>query len=242
MMAEVLGKHDGYCKGKGGSMHIAAPDLGILGANGVVGAGIPISVGAGLTVKLTNSDRIVLCYFGDSASNIGAFHEALNLASLWEVPVVYICENNIYGISVAQWRHQKIKDIADRASAYTMPGEVVDGNDVEAVYHVTKKYVDAARAGKGPSLIECKTYRYGGHHVGEPGTRYRSAEEIEYWKSRDPITLMSERLRKEKVLTPAQSKRIENEVENDVDEAIEFSKNSPFPDPLEATKDILLDP
>ena len=240
MMAEVLGKRDGYCKGKGGSMHIAAHERGILGANGIVGAGVPIAVGAGLTAKLTKNGKVVVCFFGDSASNIGAFHEGMNLASLWEVPVLYVCENNHYGISVSQARHQKIKNIADRAAAYKMPGEVVDGNDVEAVYKAAKKYVDAARNGKGPALLEMKTYRTVGHHVGDPGTKYRSKEEIDSWKARDPIALFYKRLLAGKVFTQKQSRKIEDEIQKEVDIAIEFAKNAPFPDPSEAEEDILL--
>lgn len=242
MMAEVLGKRAGYCKGKGGSMHISDPSLGILGANGIVGAGIPIAVGAGLTAKLKKTGQVIICFFGDSASNQGTFNEGLNLASLWEVPVVYICENNLYGISVSQSRHQKIKNIADRAASYSMPGEVVDGNDVETVYRVTKKYVDAAREGKGPALIECKTYRWGGHHVGDPGTKYRPAEEIQYWVSRDPIKILYDRLLKDKDLNTSTNQKIEEEIQNEVEEAVAFAKAAPYPDPEEAKEDILLNP
>lgn len=240
MMAEVLGKKDGYCKGKGGSMHIAAHALGILGANGIVGAGIPIACGAGLSSKLLKLDKVVVCFFGDSASNIGAFHEGLNMASIYNVPVVYVCENNFYGISVAQSRHQKIKNIADRAAAYAIPGEVMDGNDVEDVYIKTKKYVDAARAGKGPALLEAKTYRTVGHHVGDPGTKYRSQEEIDSWKARDPIALLGKRILEDNQATKNDLAKIEEEIQKLVDEAVEFAKKSPFPDPLEATEDILI--
>ncbi len=242
MMAEVLGKRDGYCKGKGGSMHIAAHEMGILGANGIVGAGVPIACGAGLTSKLLKLDKVVVCFFGDSASNIGAFHEGINMASVYNVPVVYVCENNLYGISVAQSRHQKIKNIADRAAAYAIPGEVMDGNDVEDVYTKTRKYVQAARAGKGPALLEAKTYRTVGHHVGDPGTKYRSQEEIDSWKARDPIAILEKKLLDSRQATKKEIEKINDDIQKLVDEAIEFAKNSPYPDPLEATEDILINP
>ena len=157
MMAEVMGKVTGYCKGKGGSMHIAAPELGIMGANGIVAGGIPIATGLGLCSKLKKDGRVTVCFFGEGASNQGAFHEGINMASLWHLPIVYICENNIYGISVSQARSQNIKDVAIRATAYGIPGEVVDGNDVLAVYEIAKEAITRARQGKGPMLIKCNS-------------------------------------------------------------------------------------
>ncbi|MBI3909641.1 MAG: thiamine pyrophosphate-dependent dehydrogenase E1 component subunit alpha, partial [Armatimonadetes bacterium] len=193
MLAEIMGREAGYCRGKGGSMHIADISLGILGANGIVGAGIPIATGAALWMKISGQDRVVACFFGDGASNQGTFHEGLNLAALWRLPVVFICENNLYGISVRQDRHQKIADIADRAVAYGIPGEVVDGTDVLSVYESASRAVHRARNGDGPTLIECKVYRWLGHHAGDPA-HYRPAGELEAWKQRCPLKICRERL------------------------------------------------
>ncbi len=240
MMAEVMGKATGYCKGKGGSMHIAAPELGILGANGIVAGSIPIATGAGLCSKLKNDGRVTVCFFGEGASNQGAFHEGINMASLWRLPIVYICENNLYGISVSQSRSQNIKDVAIRAAAYGMPGEVVDGNDVLAVYDLAREAITRARQGKGPLLIECKTYRWGGHHVGDPGTAYRPEEEVKRWKARCPLKRFRSLLVKEKVLEQSELEKIETNVKEEVEKAVEFAKNSPYPSPEEALEDILI--
>ena len=166
MMAELYGRTTGYCKGKGGSMHIADRDLGILGANGIVGAGQDIAVGAGLAIRYRGTDQVAACFFGDGSTNQGTFHEALNLASVWKLPVIFVCENNHFGISMSQSKHQAIQDIADRAASYGFPGIAVDGNDVMAVYEVAKEAVDRARKGQGPTLIECKTWRWRGHFEG----------------------------------------------------------------------------
>jgi TPP-dependent pyruvate/acetoin dehydrogenase alpha subunit len=171
MFAELFGKATGYCKGKGGSMHIADADRGILGANGIVGAGHNIAVGAGLSAKYRGTDQVCVCFFGDGSTNQGTFHESLNLASIWKLPVIFVCENNLYGISMHQSRHQAIQDVADRAVAYNIPGVVVDGNDVLAVYEAAKEAIDRARNGQGPTLIECKTYRQRGHFEGDPTRR-----------------------------------------------------------------------
>ena len=168
MMAELYGKATGYCKGKGGSMHIADANKGILGANGIVGAGHNIAVGAGLSAKYRGTDQVCVCFFGDGSTNQGTFHEAMNLASIWKLPVIFVCENNLYGISMHQSKHQAIQDVADRAVAYNVPGVIVDGNDVFAVYEAATEAVVRARAGQGPTLIECKTYRHQGHFEGDP--------------------------------------------------------------------------
>lgn len=238
MMAEVLGKSTGYCKGKGGSMHISDPEIGILGANGIVGASIPLACGVGLQIKLKKKNSVVVCFFGDGASNQGTFHEGLNLAGLWNLPVVFVCENNLYGISVRQNKHQAIKDIAIRANSYGFEGIVVDGNDVFDVYEVTKKAISKARAGNGPTLIECKTYRWGGHHVGDPGTSYRKKEEIEYWKENCPIKKLREKLFEEKILNEEKDENIKKEIKIKIEDALLFAKESPFPDKEEALKDI----
>lgn len=242
MMAEVMGKATGYCKGKGGSMHIAAPELGILGANGIVAGGIPMATGTGLSAKAKGEGRATVCFFGEGASNQGAFHEGINMASLWHLPVVYICENNLYGISVSQSRSQNIKDVAVRASAYGIPGEIVDGNDILSVYEIAREAITRAREGKGPMLIECKTYRWGGHHVGDPGTAYRPPEEVEKWKARCPIKRFKALLVKKEILREQELEDIENKVREEVEEAVEFAKNSPYPSPQESLEDILINP
>lgn len=230
MMAELFGKVTGYCGGKGGSMHIADFERGILGANGVVGGGIPIATGAALGIKLRRSDQVVACFFGDGATNQGIFHESLNLAALWKLPVIYVCENNLYGISVAQSRHQAIKDISVRATSYNMIGVTVDGNDVLEVYHAALDAVKRARAGEGPTLLECKTYRWRGHHEGDPnrGTRYRTKEEIEEWMTKCPIKRFEQRLLEMGIASEVLEKIIEK-VKQEIDDAVQFAENSPLP-------------
>jgi len=186
MMAELYGKATGYCHGKGGSMHIADPDLGILGANGIVGAGIPLAVGAALASQYKHEDTVAVSFFGDGASNRGTFHEALNLAALWSLPVVFVCENNLYGEWTCQEQAMKLCDIAGRATGYGIPGAAVDGNDVEAVFAAASEAVARARAGDGPTLIECLTWRHGPHDIGDP-MRYRDQAEHEAWLEKDPI-------------------------------------------------------
>jgi pyruvate dehydrogenase E1 component alpha subunit len=238
MMAELYGKKTGYCKGKGGSMHIADLELGILGANGIVGAGIPIATGTALAFKMRRTDQVAVCFFGDGASNTGAFHEGLNLASVWNLPVVFVCQNNQYAESTPQRVHQKIKDIAVRAVAYDIPGETVDGMDVLEVYRVAGEAIARARAGGGPTLIECKTYRFYGHYVGDPGTAYRRPEEVEEWRRRDPIASLARRLLAEGKATEAKLQAIEAAVQRELEEAIRFAEASPEPDPEEALQDV----
>lgn len=193
MMAEVLGKSGGYCKGKGGSMHIADVQHGNLGATGIVGGNIPVAVGAGLSQKLQKTDRVVVCFFGDGAANEGTFHELLNMASTWDLPVIFVCENNMYGMSVPWAKVTKLPDVAKRACAYGIPGVVVDGMDVLAVRGAVSEAVERARKGDGPTLIEAKTYRWYGHSHSDPRA-YRTREEEAEWKKRDPITVMKENL------------------------------------------------
>jgi len=240
MMAEVMGKAAGYCKGKGGSMHIADPEIGIMGANGVVGGSIPIATGLGLSSKLKSDGRVTICFFGEGASNQGAFHEGINMGSLWQLPIVYVCENNLYGISVHQRRSQNIKDVAIRATAYDIPGEIVDGNDVQAVYDISQRAIIRAREGKGPTLIECKTYRWGGHHIGDPGTAYRSKEEVQEWKEKCPIKRFKEYLTREGILNQNEIEEIEKGVRENVDDAVQFATNSPYPAPEEALEDVFI--
>jgi len=240
MMAEVLGKETGYCKGKGGSMHIADFSKGILGANGIVGAGIPIATGSGYSAKIRGTDQVTVAFFGDAASNQGTFHESINMAAAWKLPVIYVCENNLYGISVDIRKVTNTKDIATRALAYDIPGTIVDGNDVLEVYEVTKKAVEMARNKMGPSLIECKTYRWKGHHLGDPGIIYRSEEERKEWKERCPIKSFRERLLKENIFTRNEVVLFENKAKEIIEEALEFAINSSFPEKEEAYEDIFM--
>ncbi len=241
MLAEILGKVTGYCKGKGGSMHIVDMDKGILGANGIVGAGIPIATGAAYSAKYRGTDQVVLSFFGDAASNQGAFHESLNMASAWDLPIVYIIENNLYGISVALERVTKLKDLSERAKAYGIPGETIDGNDVLAVYETVNKAVEKARKGEGPSLIECKTYRWRGHHAGDPATDYRTKAEEAKWKANCPVTKFRTLLIEEKRFTETEIEEIEVAVRTEIKEASDFALNSPYPDISEAFTDVFSD-
>ena len=240
MMAELYGRRTGYCKGKGGSMHIADMNMGILGANGIAGGGLPIAVGAGWSAKWRGTDQVTVCFFGDGASNNGTFHESLNLASLHRLPVVFVCENNLYGISVCQLKHQPITDIATRATSYDMPGELVDGNDVLATHAAANKAVQRARAGEGPSLLECKTYRWRGHHEGDPnqGERYRTKEEIAGWVEKCPIQRLARKLINEKVATRKGLEAIDREINAAIDAAVEFAAQSEFPTVSEMHEDV----
>ncbi|MGQ9502343.1 MAG: thiamine pyrophosphate-dependent dehydrogenase E1 component subunit alpha [Anaerolineae bacterium] len=236
MMAELFGRRTGYCKGKGGSMHIAEPELGMLGANAIVGAGIAIINGAALTAQYLGLDRVAVAFFGDGASNTGAFHEALNLASVWNLPSIFVCENNGYAESTPQRQHQKIKDIAVRAVAYDIPSAVVDGNDVGAVYLAAQEAVARARSGGGPTLIEAKTYRWRGHYEGDP-QMYRSKAEVEAWEQKCPIARWRHALISSGI--PAtQLDAIDQRIREDLEHAIVFAEQSPFPDPAEARADI----
>jgi pyruvate dehydrogenase E1 component alpha subunit len=236
-MAEILGKKTGYCKGKGGSMHIADFKIGMLGATAVVGAGLPIAVGAGLSIKLRKTDQVVACFFGEGASNQGTFHESINMASTWKLPVIFVCENNLYAMGTRQSRVMAIENIADRAIAYGISGAVVDGNDVLAVYEATQKAVERARKGEGPTLIECKTYRHKGHSRVDPA-KYRPKEEVEQWLAKDPIKRFKEKLLQTNTLTEAEIQQIEKQVLDEVEEAVKFSMESPYPAPEEALEDV----
>jgi pyruvate dehydrogenase E1 component alpha subunit len=237
MMAELFGKDTGYCKGKGGSMHIADIDLGILGANGIVAAGIPIAVGAGLSAKLRGTDQVAISFFGDGASNRSTFHEGINLAAIWKLPVIFLCENNLYAQTTPAWAETSVEDIADRAAAYSIPGKIADGNDVMAVYSTVAEAVKRAREGDGPTLIECKTYRWRGHFEGDP-QKYRDQEEVKEWMKRDPIKRLGTHLTKEGILTEKGLREIDDAVMKEVEEAIAFAENSPYPKPEEALEDV----
>ena len=228
MMAEFLGKETGYCRGRGGSMHIADMEGRNLGANGVVGGGIPLAVGVGLTLQMRRTDEIVMGFFGDGAANQGSFHEALNMAAIWSLPVVYVCENNQYGMSMSTTRAFKIEHIAQRAASYGMPGVTVDGNDVLAVHDAASEAVSRARAGDGPTLMECLTYRWKGHSKSDQEL-YRTKEEIETWKNRDPIRRFRGLLVDEGVISREEDAEIEEAATRIIDEALEFAQASPEP-------------
>lgn len=236
MMAEILGKATGYSKGKGGSMHIMDMDIGILGANGIVGGGIPTATGAAYSAKYRGTDQVTLCFFGDGASNEGTFHECINMAAAWDLPIVYIIENNLYGITVDTRRVTKEHDLAKRAIGYGIPGYTIDGNDVEKVYETVLKAVQDAREGKGPSIVECKTYRHHGHN-GSDNCAYRPAGELEEWKKKDPIKVFKER----EYLTEDEMKAIETEVEAQIEAACKFASESPYPEASELMTDIFVD-
>lgn len=237
MMAELFGKASGYCKGKGGSMHIADVGLGILGANGIVGAGQPIATGAAFACKYKKTDNVAVCFFGDGASNRGTFHEALNMATIWKLPVIFVCENNLYGISNCQRDHMNIADVADRASSYGIPGVTVDGNDVIAVYEAAAEAVARARKGDGPSLIECKTWRWRGHFEGDPAV-YKDQAEQEAWLKKDPIPRLRQKIMDLKLAGEQELADIENRVQEQIAAAISFSQNSPAPSPEDLLTDV----
>jgi pyruvate dehydrogenase E1 component alpha subunit len=231
-MAELFGKRTGYCNGKGGSMHIADPDIGILGANGIVGAGIVIANGAGLSAQYRGTDQVCVCFFGDGASNQGTFHEGLNLASVWKLPVVFVCENNAYAMSTQPREGLSVQDVSVRAAAYGIPGVTVNGNDVLAVYEAAGVAIENARAGKGPALVEAKTYRIRGHYEGDPQT-YRTREEVDEWRTRCPILCYRASLL-ESGVSEDELKSIDARVEAELLEAVEFADKSPLPDVSEA--------
>jgi len=238
MYAELFGGRDGYCHGKGGSMHIADLDLGILGANGIVGAGPPIAVGAAFAAQYKGERGVSLCFFGDGATNQGTIHEALNMAAVLKLPVVFICENNLYGEYTRQDRHQTVKDIAERAKAYAMPGVTVDGMDVLAVHEAVGEAVERARRGEGPSLVECKTYRYFDHQGVGDGVADRSAEEIEEWRAKDAIVRFRRHLIQTEALTEAEAEDIDRRVATRIEDAIAFAEASPLPTVDELLTDV----
>jgi len=239
MMAELFAKETGYCRAKGGSMHVADLKKGILGAMGIVGGGIPMAGGAALSAQMRGTDQVVVSFFGDGASNEGAFHETINLASVWDLPVVFVCVNNLYALSTSHRSEMKIDDISVRAQAYGIPGVTVNGMDVLEVYEAGREAIRRARRGEGPALIECKTYRYLGHHAGDPGV-YRTKEELERYKNLDPIPAFRKRLVEMGVLTEKKADRIMAEAQAKIDEAIEFAEASPDPKPEEALEDVFV--
>lgn len=237
MFAEFFGKEEGYCRGRGGSMHIADVETGNLGANGIVGGGIPIAVGAALAIKRQKRDDVAVSFFGDGASNEGAFHEALNMAAVWKLPVIFVCENNKYGMSVSTERSMAVANVADRAAAYGMPGVVVDGNRIEDVAEAVLAAIARARAGEGPTLIECKTYRTRGHSRSDRN-RYRTKEEIESWKERDPIPHFENELLAQGIISAGELTALREAVETEIAAGLEFARLGTDPDPADVTRDV----
>jgi pyruvate dehydrogenase E1 component alpha subunit len=238
MMAELFGRVDGYCKGKGGSMHIADFAVGMLGANGIVGGGLPIACGAALAAQLEGQGDVTVCFFGDGAAAEGEFHEALNIASVWKLPILFVCENNQYAANNAVGVQHPRVDIAAHAAAYAMPGVIVDGNDVLEVDAATREAVARARRGDGPTLLECKTYRWHFHAMrAAPPPETRPADEIDAWRARDPIALIEQHVLGRGLLSADEISEMRNRVQTDLDAAVAFAEQSPFPDP----KDLLVD-
>jgi len=244
-MAELLGKATGYCKGKGGSMHLADFEIGILGESGIVASALPVAVGAALGSKMQNNDRVVISFFGDGASNQGACHEAMNMASIWKLPVIFLCENNQYAVTTSFRDTVAVENVSDRAVAYSMPGVLVDGQDVMAMHEATVAAVQRARAGEGPSLIEARTYRYEDHSEGLNRIlreAYRTDEEVAQWKERDPISLHSTWLKEQGVATEEEIDSVWAEVNQAIDDALEFARNSPYPEADDLFVDMYADP
>src|SRR6266702_2832498 len=237
MVAELLGREAGACRGKGGSMHIADVHKGMLGANGIVGGGFPLATGAGLTAKFNGRGQVAVCFFGDGASNQGTFHESLNLASIWKLPVIFVAENNGYAETTPVTYHMSCRDIADRAAGYNMPGVTVDGLDVFAVYEAASEAIARARRGEGPSLIECKTYRYHGHFEGDAVT-YRTKEEEAAYHARDPIQSFRHTLVERGIATAEEIDAIDKKAQDSIDLAWEFGESAPYPAPEEALTDV----
>jgi TPP-dependent pyruvate/acetoin dehydrogenase alpha subunit len=238
MMAEVMGKVTGYCRGKGGEMHIADVSLGILGANGIVGGGLGIAAGSAFTAKREGKGRVSAAFFGDGAINQGLWYETANIAVLWKLPLIYVCENNQYTQFTNSQKLISGEGLAARARVMGMKGVEVDGNDVLAVYQAAYELVEAARRGEGPATLVCNTFRYGGHHSGEPGTAYRSKEEIDAWKKRDPIPLFENQLLAQKIITPQEIESIHDEVDKRLQTSVEVARQDPFPDVSEVTEHV----
>jgi TPP-dependent pyruvate/acetoin dehydrogenase alpha subunit len=238
MMAEVMGKVTGYCRGKGGEMHIADVSLGILGANGIVGGGLGIAAGSAFTAKREGKGRVSAAFFGDGAINQGLWYETANIAVLWKLPLIYVCENNYYTQFTNSKKLISGEGLAARARVIGMKGVEVDGNDVLAVYQAARELVEAARKGDGPATLICNTFRYGGHHSGEPGTGYRSKEEIDAWKKRDPIPLFENQLLAQKIITPQEIESMHDEVDKRLQTAVEVARQDPFPDVKEVTEHV----
>jgi 2-oxoisovalerate dehydrogenase E1 component len=234
MMAELFGRSTGVSTGRGGSMHLFSPEVGLMGTSGVVGPSILLATGAGYTFRLLGTDKVSVAFFGDGAVNNGAFHEGVNMAAIWDLPVLFICENNQYATEVPFATVSRTVDVAERGRVYGLPCHIVDGNDVLAVHSAAADAVRRARAGDGPTLLECKTYRTRSHAEGQRDIGYRTAEEVESWKTRNPIKLFKDRILHEGLASEEDCARIEAEVEAEVEDARQFATNSPWPDPATA--------
>ena len=226
--AELMGRETGVCKGRGGSMHLTDFSRGLIGAFAIVGAGLQVALGAAMSAKLRGTKDVALTFFGDGATNIGTFHETLNMASVWKAPVVFICENNLYGEYSPIRTTTPVDDIAIRATAYAMPGVTVDGNDIDAVYEATVTAIARARAGEGPTLLECKTYRYSGHSRSDPA-KYRQSGELDAWKARDPIKLLGDVLAVQGIMNVAEQEALLQEVQDQINAAAERAAAAPWP-------------
>jgi pyruvate dehydrogenase E1 component alpha subunit len=238
MMAELYGKATGYCKGKGGSMHITDMSIGMLGANGIVSGGIPIGMGAAYAAaKIRETDQVVAGFFGDGATNEGPFHEAANMAAAWNLPMIFVCENNLYGVGTRLGRISSTEDLTKRAGAYDMPAVSIDGMDVLGVRKAAAAAVEAARAGKGPTFIECKTWRYRGHFQGE-NPMYWDKEEYDSWFARDPINQLGRRMLEEGAATQEELDTIRDRVADEIEAAVQFAESSPMPEPQDALQDV----
>jgi pyruvate dehydrogenase E1 component alpha subunit len=237
MMAEFLGKETGYCRGRGGSMHIADVEGGNLGANGIVGGGLPIATGVGLSIQVRGSGQVCVAFFGDGAANEGAFHESVNLASIWDLPVVFVCENNQYAMSMPVRQSMRVERVSDRACAYGIPGRTVDGMDVLAVFEAASEAVERARAGGGPTLLECVTYRYRGHSKSDR-QRYRTREEVARWRAQDPIERLRRLLEEQGLVQPGEFDALAAAARDQVEEAVRFAEASPEPDPSTLLEDV----
>ncbi len=242
LMAELLGKRTGVCKGKGGSMHLADFSVGSLGESGIVASAIPVATGAGLSARILGNDRVCLCFFGDGAVNEGAFHEALNLAAIWKLPVIYLCENNGYAVSLAFTDSVNVPDVAVRGESYGMPGFVVDGQDAVATYRAVARAAERARLGGGPTLVEAKTYRYGPHAAGLVFGDTRPQDEIDLWKQRDPISIHGKRLLDEGLASESDLDELDEQVREEIAAAVQFARQSPYPDLEEAFDDLYAQP
>lgn len=237
LMAELFAKKTGCCEAKGGSMHMGDMDVGMLPAIAIVAGGIPVATGLALASKMMSLNRVAVSFFGDGASNEGAFHEAVNMGAIWNLPVVYVCENNLYGASTHQNKVMKIKNVAERASSYGIPGKIADGNDMFSVYEAAKEAISRAREGKGPTLLECKTYRRGGHSRSD-ACKYRDKEEERVWLAKDPIPRARKKLIQMGVLTEEKDKAIEEKIKKEIEDAIEYARNSPSPKAEDTLKNV----
>ncbi len=244
-MAELYGRVDGYCKGKGGSMHLADFSIGILGESGILGSSVPVAVGAALAAKIRDENFVSLVFFGDGASNQGALHESMNLASIWSLPVIFVCENNQYAVTTSYATTVSVEHVSDRASAYNMPGLLIDGQDAIAMYEATVEAVRRARAGEGPTLIEGLTYRFEEHSLGLGRVRrgeYRTEEEIDSWRQRDPIVIHEDRLISQGITSREECDAVNTETQQEVDRAVDFARNSPFPEEADLYEDMWANP